>query len=58
MWNFTSPQNQALTLLHEMGHVLANMGWTGGLFANDDSDEMINKMNQDFITKACSSDVN
>jgi RHS repeat-associated protein len=52
-WNFASTAQNAITLLHELGHVLSNMGWTGGYFNNDDDNRIINGVNDQWIQLRC-----
>ena len=57
-WNLNSDYTNALLLLHEMGHVLENMGWTGGVFQNNDSNPFVNQMNDNFLKTDCGKDLN
>jgi RHS repeat-associated protein len=41
------------TVLHELGHVLAYLGFRGGVFVHDDDDETINRRNTDWIWQNC-----
>jgi hypothetical protein len=55
-WNFDlSSFDNALTLLHEMGHVLSDMGWTGGLFNDNDGSAFVNQMNDNLLKVNCGS---
>jgi len=53
MWNSGSATDNATTLLHELGHILDFMGWTGGQFVNDDSDASVNLANTKLIQDNC-----
>jgi hypothetical protein len=52
-WNKQNDTENALDLLHELGHVLRKMGWSGGQFMDDDVDDDINLANSDSIKKYC-----
>lgn len=48
-----SGTDQAATILHELGHALAILGFTGGQFIDNDTDLSVNAKNTTNILKDC-----
>jgi hypothetical protein len=52
-WNLSSTTTNAETLLHELGHALYDIGWSGDQIPPDATDDFQEKLNQDTVADKC-----